>query len=326
MYRKDSLSWIKHTDFILLDMLCLNISYFIACLVWQKSMAYGTALYRTVIFVLTLTDFFVAVLSATFKNVLKRGIYVEFTRSFKHTFVLCSFGLFFLFFSKFSVDFSRFVYFTTFFLYFILSFLLRVYVKKYLVSHPREGASKLFIVTNHDLCDEVIDKVKKNSYSKYSIVGLAIIDQDMIGEVYEGVKVTANADTVASIVGQDWIDEVLIVTPPTSPIDSELLNHLLETGVTLHLNLLPFSKVEGKKQFVEKIASYPVLTLTINYASTLQLFTKRVFDIVAGIVGCLLTIIIFIFVAPCIFIASPGPIFFSQVRVYPRKLRFRYLR
>ena len=35
MYRKDSLSWIKHTDFIIVDILCLNLSYVLACLLWQ---------------------------------------------------------------------------------------------------------------------------------------------------------------------------------------------------------------------------------------------------------------------------------------------------
>lgn len=46
-------------------------------------------------------------------------------------------------------------------------------------------------------------------------------------------------------------------------------------------------------------------------------------DILAGIVGCLATVIIFIFVAPCIFIASPGPIFFSQTRVGQNGKQFK---
>lgn len=323
MYKKDSLSWIKHTDFIIIDILCLNFCYVLACLLWQGMNPFGSRLYRTVIFVLTLTDFFIAVLSATFKNVLKRGIYVEFTQTVKHTMVLLSIGLFFLFFIKVSAKFSRIVYFSTFFYYVFITFLVRLALKKYVMKHKNEDALHLFIITNHDVCDEVIDKVKRNSFSKYSICGVAVIDQDMTGEIREGVEITANADDVAGIVGQNWVDEVLIVTPRTAPIDSELLNELLETGVTVHLNLLPFSKVDGKKQIVEKIASYPVLTLTINYASTLQLCIKRCMDILSGIVGCLATVIIFIFVAPCIFIASPGPIFFSQTRVGQNGKQFK---
>ena len=38
-------------------------------------------------------------------------------------------------------------------------------------------------------------------------------------------------------------------------------------------------------------------------------------DICAGIIGCLLTAVIFIFVAPIIYINSPGPIFYTQERI-----------
>lgn len=41
---------------------------------------------------------------------------------------------------------------------------------------------------------------------------------------------------------------------------------------------------------------------------------KRTIDIFAGVVGCIATGIIFIFIAPAIYISSPGPIFFSQER------------
>ncbi len=49
--------------------------------------------------------------------------------------------------------------------------------------------------------------------------------------------------------------------------------------------------------------------------STGQLIFKRTMDICGGLVGMLLTGIIFIFVAPIIYVKSPGPIFFKQVRI-----------
>ena len=42
---------------------------------------------------------------------------------------------------------------------------------------------------------------------------------------------------------------------------------------------------------------------------------KRTMDIIGGLVGCVITGILFIFIAPAIYIQSPGPIFFSQPRV-----------
>jgi lipopolysaccharide/colanic/teichoic acid biosynthesis glycosyltransferase len=44
---------------------------------------------------------------------------------------------------------------------------------------------------------------------------------------------------------------------------------------------------------------------------------------VGGVVGCLITGLLYIVVAPCIYIKSPGPIFFSQVRVGKNGKKFK---
>ena len=50
--------------------------------------------------------------------------------------------------------------------------------------------------------------------------------------------------------------------------------------------------------------------MTIN-----QALFKRTVDIIGGLVGCALTGIVFLFVAPLIYKESPGPIFFAQTRI-----------
>lgn len=126
---------------------------------------------------------------------------------------------------------------------------------------------------------------------------------------------------------KEWIDEVLIVVSDELSDEfsypSELIDKLSQTGVTIHLNLAKITNVPGKKQFVEKVGVYTVLTTSINYASSFQLILKRLMDIAGGLVGCILTGIILIFVAPAIYIASPGPIFFSQERVGKNGKKFK---
>ena len=99
----------------------------------------------------------------------------------------------------------------------------------------------------------------------------------------------------------------------------KMKNHLVEkvmiTGVTVHQMLARIISVPGKKQFVEKVGNYAVLTTSMNYASSAQLFAKRLIDIIGSVIGCLFTCVIFIFVAPVIYINSPGPIIFAQERV-----------
>ena len=68
-------------------------------------------------------------------------------------------------------------------------------------------------------------------------------------------------------------------------------------------------------QIVEKVGNYTVLTSSMNYATTKQAFVKRSMDILGGLAGCLICGVLFLFVAPVLYISSPGPIFFTQERI-----------
>ena len=66
---------------------------------------------------------------------------------------------------------------------------------------------------------------------------------------------------------------------------------------------------------VRKLGEYKVLTNSVRFANAGQLAIKRIMDVLGGLVGCLFTGILCIFIAPAIYIADPGPIFFTQERV-----------
>ena len=66
---------------------------------------------------------------------------------------------------------------------------------------------------------------------------------------------------------------------------------------------------------MENLGRYTVLTTSIRTVSTWELFLKRLMDILGGIVGCILTAILFLILAPMIYHESPGPIFFGQTRI-----------
>ena len=86
-------------------------------------------------------------------------------------------------------------------------------------------------------------------------------------------------------------------------------------GITVHRKLAK-NIINSRNQSIETLAGYTVLSTSgVNMITTKQLFFKRIIDICGGFVGCILTGIVFLFVAPCIYVKSPGPIFFAQVRV-----------
>ena len=178
-----------------------------------------------------------------------------------------------------------------------------------------EGEISLYIVTTRNIAEDVIRNVKENNYNLYNINGLVIVDQDLTGQEISGIPVVAGLKNASSYICQQWVDEVLVNIDESYTYPQELMDELLEMGMVVHLNLAKVKSTRGQKQFVETVGGYTVLTTTMNYATDTQVLAKRALDILGGLVGCILTGLICIFVAPTIYISSPGPIFFSQVRI-----------
>lgn len=325
MYRKDSEEWLKHIDFIILDMICLQLAYILAIAISGYGFnPYATIIYRNMAVFLELADLVVIFAYGTMKSVLKRGYYQDFAVTLKHSIMVGALAIIYLFLIQQGQYFSRMALVLTVVIYLIFTYLVREFWKKFLRKQMEDGGErKLLIVTSEAVAEQVVANMQQNNYARYTLAGAAVIDADWTGKQVNGVPVVANEETAPMYVCQEWIDEVLIVIPEALPYPSELIEKLTETGVTIHLSLAKITNIPGKKQFVEKVGNYTVLTTSINYASSKQLLLKRLMDIVGGLVGCILTGIICIFVGPAIYLASPGPIFFTQERVGKNGKKFK---
>ena len=92
--------------------------------------------------------------------------------------------------------------------------------------------------------------------------------------------------------------------------------------MTVHYRLEDVDGWAGN-QYINRMGGYTVLTSSLRVTSQKQILYKRLLDICGGVVGLILTGIIAIFLAPAIYISSPGPIFFSQIRVGKNGKRFK---
>lgn len=325
MYKRESGGWLKHYDFLLLDMICLQIAFLLSFVVLGRWMnPYSHILYRKMALYLELADVVVVFFFDSFSGVLKKGYYRNFVTTVQHAAIVFSLSVLYLFLSKEGQLYSRLSLVITFILYIFITYAVRELRKREMRKQMETGSKQsLFIVTTEDIAGQVVDRMLKNNYARYRMAGMAVVDKSVIGHRIHGVNVVADAVTAVHYICHTWVDEVLIVISDNQPYPKKLINQLIETEVTIHLNLAKVSNTSGKKQFVEEIGPYTVLTTTMNYASERQLLIKRVMDIAGGLVGCLLTGIIFIFVAPAIYISSPGPIFFTQERVGKNGKKFK---
>ncbi len=319
MYEKKPIGWKKHLDFILIDFFLLHISLIAAYLMrfgygfCEQFYSYiDTAIVISVMFML------VAVFHEGYKNILKRGLYSEFTELAKQDIFIALFAVLWLFVSDRAAMTSRLVIGITFVFDFILSFIFRNILKEHVkkIAKNNAGERSLIVVCLSRKVESFIARIKENNYD-YNIQGIIIADKDMKGEEIIGIPVVANASEAVEYICRSWVDEIFIgkITNDSMPeFVGELKRSCRQMGIADHTMLLPVGS-DPENYVTERIGGFMVLTHSAAIVTRRDMILKRIMDILGGLVGCLITCVLFVFVAPLIFIASPGPIFFSQQRV-----------
>lgn len=316
MYSKKTQGWKKHADFIFLDILCLNVAYVLAYITRHGlSNPYADSLYMNMAVVYTVTDFLVLIMNNTMKNVLKRGYYKELIQTAKHVFFVSVMISVFLFSLQRGQAYSRITFYLTAGYYAALAYPIRLLWKALLKSRKDFGISAVFLVTTAERAEDVVTKFQQHNIGNYRIQGLCVLDQDLVGRTIAGIPVMAAKDTLLEHLSDKWMDSVFFSLPVDAAYPTELINTITEMGIVVHVQVEQMYVEEWQRQTVEKFAGTTVRTLSMTMATPQELFWKRALDILGGIVGCMITLLLTVIVGPMIYIKSPGPIFFKQTRV-----------
>ncbi len=325
MYKRKNKGLAKHLDFILLDLICIQASFVIAYIMRHGFMnPYENQTYRNMTLFLILADIGIVVIGETFHHVLKRGHYKELISVVRNTITMASLSMLYLFVAKKGALYSRTIFFVMWMIYIFLAFAVRSLWKSYLCKRtPKEGDRSILLVSSSSIVSEVIRNMREENGEGYYISGVVLLDKDQIGTLISDVRVVADKENLVEYICHNWVDEVFINVGQDVTYTKEFLDEISETGVTVHVKLAKLSKENGKKQCIEKIGSYTVLTTSVNYMTPKEAFLKRSLDIAGGFAGCICTGVLFLILAPMIYISSPGPILFSQIRVGKNGKRFK---
>lgn len=338
MYHKGKNSWTKHLDFMILDIFCLEVSFFLAYVIrHQSARMFTNLIYENLAIVLFFVDIALLLALNTLKNVLKRGYLKEFTATIKHVCLLSLVAVLYLFSVKDAEDFSRMTFFLMAFLYLFSSYGIRLLWKKHILLRIRLGQQKsILIITDMQQLPRVKRDIHNHSYEMFQVSGIAVLDLPehteasdkenrsfQVGDRIDDIPIVAGHESMTEYICREWVDEAFIDLHAQSNQLDGLVNQLMEMGVTIHIKLAERLALDNQKQFIERMGKYTVLTTSMNTISGTQLFFKRALDIIGGLVGCLLTGILFVFIAPVIYIKSPGPIIFSQIRIGKNGKKFK---
>ena len=316
MYRRDAKGWLKHFDFMVLDLIVLQVSFVLAYILWHGWVnPYQYPIYVSMNAFLLMCDLVIIFFTEPFRNILKRGYYREMEALLQQTLFVVLFAVLFLFAQQSGEEYSRGTMVLMGILYVAIGYPVRLFWKQVLKKTRRMGSRSLLLVCTQESAEQTIKNINDNNYGAFRITGLVLLDQGFVGTTISGVPVVAEAEDAAVYAQKNWVDEVFVNLAETTAAIQTLMDDFVEMGVTVHLSLMQVTHMQGRVQIVEKVGNYTVLTSSMNYATTKQAFLKRAMDIAGGLVGCLICAVLFIFVAPAIYICSPGPIFFTQERI-----------
>lgn len=325
MYSPKTKSWTKHLDFILLDVLCLQMAFVLAYISRHGfSNPYGNPLYVNIAIIYTLVDFAVLIMNSTMKSVLKRGFYKEVVQTVRHVLIVTAILLGYLFSAQSGEAYSRITFYLTTGYYLVISYIVRVIWKQVLRQKKQEAlTTAVYFLTTSERAEQVISTFRENSIGGYNIQGICLLDRDAVGETILNVPVTATKDNLLEYLCNMWVDEVFVSIPVSGAYPAALVNTITEMGIVVHITVEQMYVEEWQHQVIEKVAGSTVRTLSMTMATQQELFWKRALDILGGIVGCIFTGILTLIIGPMIYIKSPGPIFFAQTRVGKNGKKFK---
>ncbi len=245
------------------------------------------------------------------RNFIKRNVFKEIYEVGKYNVVMILVTQTVMYFLKWADVFSRGVmlYFAAINL--VLSFLIHMLVKKSLKLHYSSELSKIkvLVITQRNIKEAVLEKLQKNLDINFQIVAVVLTE-----EMEEDFM--AKATLMA-------LDEVFIYAPelPQKRVQ-QMVESFDEMGVDCHY-CVELPGMLSDRSEIGDFGSYSVLTYTRFQSSYKRLLIKRLMDVVGGMVGLLITVLFFPFVALAIKIDSPGPVLFSQVRIGRNGRRFK---
>ena len=109
MYRKRNKGWLKHLDFAVLDLLCMQLCLAAAYYGRHRELGrlYRDSVYQNVVLLLVVFEFLYLFFVDGYRDILKRGFYIEMVSTVKEVCLLELLLAFYLFTVKSGDDFSR---------------------------------------------------------------------------------------------------------------------------------------------------------------------------------------------------------------------------
>ena len=312
---------------ILIDLLCVIAALATALVLrfGDVQKALSTPVHYTVGIYMMLFSVLYNVMADWNRGFFKRGYFVEFIAIIKYDVVMMAAIACIMYVTHVAGDYSRLTF--GFFAVTNLIYTMAAHCafKAFMLKYYRKSSSsdKVMIVTEADYAEDILKRIKASGSWDYEVTALAILDSDFEGEEIMGIPVVAGKHDLFDVSRQMPLDQVFMYLPgmPAKEVRAYILD-FQSMGVICHYNVeMKELNLAGKT--AGDFAGYAVMTFSMQYFDYRRMIVKRFVDILGGLVGSIITIVLTPFVALAIKIESRGPVFFAQTRIGKNGRRFK---
>jgi len=201
----------------------------------------------------------------------------------------------------------------------------RVALHYYLDNRARTtfNSRQILLVGHPKRVTAVADALKKQLSWGHQVAGRLEMEGAKDEEQNNNVPVLGAMADFDTVVREREIDEVVFALPKEAPLDlMAYLEKCKKIGVSVRIVPAMFELSEPTSLRVETIQGIPTLTDYAAFRSASALFYKKILDLVAGLAGFALFLVLYPVIGLAIKLDSPGPILFKQVRVGMHNRRF----
>lgn len=311
MKRKHNYSLLKHLDFLILDFICIEVSFFIACQIRKNTFLDLIERYMFMAAAVGVTFLVIVMFWNIYSGILRRGIGAE----VKSVFALTA-GVFvaltiYCFVTKKSEDYSRAVLITFLFIAIPLILLERLVRKEIVRKQIRKSSGENLLFIREEIADEKIDIFTDKAGSGVIVTGILTYDKSDRKDI-KGVPVVGCKDDLREYVDNHEVNCVFVHLREDEI--NEYVDYLVVKKILVYRVLRNLEK-SSYRYGVEEMNGYKTLSIRERELSLGHAIAKRVGDIIFSTLGIILTLPITIITAIAIKLEDGGPILYTSYRV-----------
>lgn len=325
MQIKSKYSWLKHIDFMAVDVIALFLSYLLSYYLKFHNLNFyqNTDWVRYLFLVLVLNVLFNFILNP-YSGILKRPYYMEIITSFRLALynLLAASGIFYAF--KIGATYSREMSFVMYGIYFLLSTLLKFLWKKLLVSGKvvvqTTKQIPIFIIGSLETISNTVRNVIAGDFRLYDIKGIHLIDGQTLSrlEFENSGSIPVIGTGYERFILNNNIGEVLVAVTPGS-VETGVLERLNANAVGINIVVESAIGFQPEDQYILNIGIYKTLSVgafSFTPSQILYLWLKRLIDLFFGCIGLFLLVPLSVFIkAAYLITGDTASIFYRQNRI-----------